>query len=404
MLSAINVVEFAEGVAGPNAGLHLSELGANVIKLEPADGDWLRNAAPALEGSTLSAAFFALNRGKRSVALGSHPQAARPLVEALLQRADILITDRTAEELSVLGIDGASDTPFPANPRLITASISPWGRYGPLANKKGSELTAQAMAGYTRYLGSYGEPPRRLGADVASASTGIFALQAILAALYARRRNNRGQRVDLSLVNSLLALKSIHLAAQSDPDAYEGPRVGGANHPPERGWKTADEPIYIQFGGSVGPEGRKGWVDFIKEIGLERLLDDPRCDKAGRKSTGHGLYTHAMRSSYEEAFARYSAHEICEIIKKHRGNTAVYQSADETLAHPQTEALNIVRSAPGVNGVEVKVRAFPTRYSRLKPRIATIAPALGEHTRAVAAESGLSGEVIDRIIAEDGVV
>lgn len=403
MLKEIRVIEFAEGVAGPTAGLHLSELGADVIKLEPAGGDWLRSAAPVQEGSEVSAAFFALNRGKRSVAFGARPQVAKPLVQALLDRADILISDRGTAELDPLGIDAASDMPVPSNPRLITALISPWGRHGPFARKKGSELTAQAMAGYTRYLGFHGQPSRRLGADVASAGTGIFALQAILAALYARNRSNRGQRVDLSLLNSLLSMKSIHLAAQSDPDAYEGPRVGGANHTPERGWKTADRPIYFSFGGSVGAEGRMGWVDFVKEVGLEKLLDDPRCDKAGRKTTGHGLYTHDLRSTYEEAFTRYGAEELCAIIKKHRGNAAVYVRADETLAHPQTAALDIIRTVKDRNGEQAKVRAFPAHFSRLRPRIDAAVPGLGEHVRAVALEVGITVAALDDMVHEGGL-
>ncbi len=403
MLNGIKVLEFSEGVAGPTTGLHLRELGADIIKLEPVDGDWLRSAAPVQQGDSVSAAFFALNRGKRSVALGVKPQAAKPLVQALLKRADILITDRPVEELNALGIAADSDLPVPSNPRLITASITPWGRRGPFAHKKGSELSAQAMAGYTRYLGYHGEPPRRLGADVASVGTGMFALQAVLAALYARNRTNRGQRVDLSLLNSLLSMKSIHMAAQSDPDAYEGPRVGGANHTPERGWKTADRPIYFGFGGSVGAEGRQGWVDFVKEVGLEKLLDDPRCDKAGRKTTGHGLYTHDFREIYEEAFKRYGAEELCAIIKKHRGNAATYIRADETLAHPQSVALDIVRTVTDRNGNAAKVRAYPAHFSSLKPKVEGVVPRLGEHTRAVASEAGITGAELDAMIKDDGI-
>ncbi len=400
MLNGIKVIEFAEGIAGPTAGLHLAELGAEVIKIEPQGGDWLRNIEPQMPDAKVSAAFFAINRGKRSVELGSNLAAAQPLLQSLLKHADVFITDRPAAELQALGIDPDADVAVPANPRLIVASVSAWGRRGPYAQHAGSELTSQAMAGYTRYLGYHDQPARRLGADVASAGTGIFALQAILAALYARIRTNRGQRVDLSLVNTLIAMKSIHLAAQSDPDAYEGPRVGGANHTPERGWKTADRPIYVQFGGSVGLEGRQGWVDFVKEIGLERMLNDPRCDKAGRKTTGHGLYTHDMRSTYEEAFVRYGAEELCAIIKKHGGNAAVYMSADETLAHPQTAALNIVREVPGSDGKQTKVRAFPAHFSRLQPKISGIAPALGEHTRAIAKEAGVA---VDDIVKQAGL-
>ncbi len=403
MLNGMRVIEFADGIAGPSAGLHLAELGADVIKLEEGEGDWSRGAAAAMSDGS-STTFHALNRGKRSVALGSSPDEARPLMQALLRTADVLITDRTPEELSPYGIDASGDLLFPANSRLITCVISPWGRRGPLAGRKGSELTSQAMSGYTRYLGSYGKPACRLGADVGSLGSGLFALQGILAAIYSRNRTNKGQRVDISLVNSLLAMKSIHLAAQSDPDAYEGPRVGGANHTPERGWKTADRPIYLQFGGSVGPEGKPGWVNFIKEVGLDHTLDDPRCDKGGRKTTGHGLYTHEFREDYEKAFKRYTAEQITAIVKKHGGNAAIYIDAKETLAHPQTQALDIVRTAPGrKSGESHQVRAFPARFSRLKPKVPGVAPEIGEHTQAVAAQAGIDEKVLALMTEQGGL-
>jgi crotonobetainyl-CoA:carnitine CoA-transferase CaiB-like acyl-CoA transferase len=255
-----------------------------------------------------------------------------------------------------------------------------------LKNATGSELAAQAMAGYTRYLGSRDAPACRLGADVACAGTGIFAVQATLAALIARAKSGIGQRVTLSLLNSLLALKSIHLAAQSDPDVYAGPRVGGANYPPERGWKTRDEPIFFAFGGSVGAEGRPGWVKFCEEAGFDRFLTDERFDKIGRDSTGYGVRVPELRPEYEREFARYSAEELVAMIRKHAGNAASYQRADQALDHAQTKALGVVREVPAAGGATVRVRAFPARFSGMQPALKGNAPSIGEHTSAVAAE------------------
>lgn len=393
ILEGLRVVEFAEGVAGPLAALRLGDLGVDVIKVETTTGDWLRGAAPVIPETEMSAAFFELNRGKRSVVLGTEPQAARSLLRKLLETADVFITDRSNGELNALGIEGLEREPFTLNPRLIVVNISPWGEHGPLRKHKGSELTAQAMAGYTRYLGRHGEPARRLGADVASAATGVFACQAVLAALLWRSRSGRGQRVSLSLLNSLLAMKSIHLAAQSDPDMYSGPRAGAANYPPELGWKTADQRIYFIFGGSVGAEGRPGWVKFVEEVGLSNLLDDPRFDKTGRNSTGHGVDAHKLRSEYERVFVRYPAEQLAAIIRKHTGSAAIYQPGDEAIKHPQTQALAIVRSVPSSHGAEIKVRAFPGRYSKLSPQIKGAAPRLGEHTVAVTTELGLAADL-----------
>ena len=386
MIPSIKVVEFAEGVAGPLAGLRLAELGASVIKVEPAGGDWLRKAEPQMDGTGTSAAFFHLNCGKRSVALGADAPANRDLLAGLLEDADVLITDRSDADLRELGLAGLADGVYAANPKLVHVHITPFGRHGPMAHNKGSELTAQAMAGYTRYLGTQGEPARRLGADVASVGTGAFAAQAILAALLARRRRQgHGQRVDLSLLNSLLSMKSIHLAAQSDPDVYAGPRVGGAYYPPEKGWKTADEPVFFQFGGSVGAEGRPGWVEFIKEVGCEHLLADKRFDHGGRNSTGHGVDVNELRPVYEEAFANIPGARIVDIARKHAGNASVYQRADQTLAHPQTQALDIIKQIKGAGG-PAQLRKFPARFSRSKPGVDTGAPGLGEHTAEIVAE------------------
>jgi crotonobetainyl-CoA:carnitine CoA-transferase CaiB-like acyl-CoA transferase len=388
-LKGLRVVEFAEGVAGPLAGLRLGDLGANVVKIEPAEGDWLRGAVPVIPGTGMSAAFFELNRGKRSVLLDSRPEVASAQLKKLLQWADVFITDRSDEALLASGVDVAQE-PFALNPRLVIASISALGAHGPLRHYKGSELTAQAMAGYTRYLGKYGEPARRLGADVASAGTAVFACQAILAALLWRERSGKGQRATLSLLNSLLALKSIHLAAQSDPDAYVGPRAGAADYPPESGWKTADQPIYFIFGGSVGAEGRPGWAKFVEEIGAPHLLDDPRFDKTGRNSTGHGIDAHHLKPDYEKVFARYAAQDLVTGVMKYTGSAAVYQRADETMKHPQTRALKIVRQVAAGGGREIAALAFPARFSALQPQLKGVAPELGEHTGTVMKDLGVA--------------
>jgi crotonobetainyl-CoA:carnitine CoA-transferase CaiB-like acyl-CoA transferase len=402
MLKGLRVIEFAEGAAGPTAGCHLVELGADVIKLEPRRGDWLRHAMPKMPGSDMGAAFHALNRGKLSVEMRGDDAAQAAVLQALLKTADIFLCDRPADELKRLGLDAEGDEVFAGNPRLIAVMISPWGRHGPLANYKGSELAAQAMAGYTRYLGHHGEPSRRLGSDMASVGTGIFALQAALAGVHARGTDGKGQRVDVSLLNTLLSLKSIHLAAQSDPDAYEGPRVGGANHEPERGWKTKDGRIYMGFGGSVGADGKKGWVEFVKEVGLHHMLDDPRCDPAGRKTTGHGLYTHDLRATYEAGFAKFTSEELAAIIKKHGGNVAIYIGLDQTMAHPQTAALDIVREVKDDAGKALKVRGYPARFSSLRPAVPANVPACGAHTAAVIGALGLPAAQVKSMLEANG--
>ena len=380
ILKNIHVIEFAQGVAGPLAAVRLSDLGAEVIKWETGSGDWLRAVPPFVNGTAIGATFFELNRGKKSQSLGDTPLSSKDQLLEQLKTADVFITDRHADELKAMGLEGLDGDTFAPNPRLVRVFISPWGSQGPWSKRLGSELTAQAMAGYTRYLGSRTEPACRLGADVASTGTGIFAVQAVLAALLAIKRGlSQGQCIQVSLLNSLIALKSIHLAAQSDPDSYAGPRVGGANYPPERGWKTKDEPIFFAFGGSVGASGRPGWVKFAEEAGFTSLLEDARFDPIGRTTTGYGSKVQEVRGDYEREFARYTAEELVTLIRKYSGNAASYQRLDQALRHPQTTALEIIQTVAGPSTQDLEIRAFPARFSRSKLIYRGHCPALGEH-------------------------
>ncbi len=141
MLEGIRIVEFASGVAGPKAGLRLGDLGAEVIKVEDHDGDWMRGTAPAMDDG-MSAGFFALNRGKRSLALGPTPALAGPMLLRLLAKADVFIIDRSESALAALGLGDALAEGWAENPGLIVCDVSVWGPHGPMAETPGSELLA----------------------------------------------------------------------------------------------------------------------------------------------------------------------------------------------------------------------------------------------------------------------
>ena len=136
----------------------------------------------------------------------------------------------------------------------------------------------------------------------------------------------------------------------------------------------------------------------MEEAGFTRLLQDERFDPIGRTTTGYGSRVQELRAEYEREFARYSAVELVDMIRKHAGNGAYYQNAEEAIRHPQTTALEVVRRVPAAGGT-VEVRAFPARYSRLRPEIKGHAPAHNQHGRAIARELGLDDAAIDTLIA-----
>jgi crotonobetainyl-CoA:carnitine CoA-transferase CaiB-like acyl-CoA transferase len=415
ILEGVTICELASGVAGPLAALRLSDLGADVVKFELDGGDYLRGAAPQAPGREDSAAFVALNRGKRSVALGPDLAAAARLLTRAVSAATVVITDWTEADLTAAALTGLRDEAREGGSSLIWIELSDFGRVGPLTDAPGSELVSQAFAGYTRYLGRYGEPPLRLGADVAAAGTGTMAAQAVLATLIWQRhqeghQDGRGQVVGLSHVGTLLAMKSIHLAAQSNPDSFSGPRVGGANYPPEHGWRAADNYLTFSFGGSVGQAGRPGWVNFVTEIGLDWMITDPRFsdDPTGRLTTGLGPRARDLRPEYEKEFVKHPAAEVVALVRKHGGAAAVYQDHQQVLEHEQPTALNLIRDVPDGDGT-VRVTAFPARFSRTQIRLAAQAPALGRHTQEVASELKFDRPDIGQLIetgalAPEGIV
>ncbi|HSZ42336.1 MAG TPA: CaiB/BaiF CoA-transferase family protein [Trebonia sp.] len=412
ILDGVTICELASGVAGPLAALRLSDLGASVVKYEQDGGDYLRGAAPQAPGREDSAAFVALNRGKRSVALGQDLPAAARVLSRAVAAATVVITDWTEADLAAAGLTGPRDEARAGGSGLIWIELSDFGRTGPLTDAPGSELVNQAFAGYPRYLGGYGEPPLRLGADVAATGTGVMAAHAVLATLLWQRREQdqeegqerRGQVASLSHVGTLLAMKSIHLAAQSDPDSFSGPRVGGANYPPEHGWRAADNYLTFAFGGSVGQTGRAGWTDFVTEIGLGELIDDPRFgdDPTGRLTTGLGPRARELRPEYEKEFTRHPAAEVVALIRAHGGAAAVYQDHRQVLEHEQPAALNLFQEA-GEGDDAVRVTAFPARFSRTRTRLRAGAPGLGQHTQEVASELGFDTPDISRL-AEAGAL
>jgi crotonobetainyl-CoA:carnitine CoA-transferase CaiB-like acyl-CoA transferase len=329
---------------------------------------------------------------------------AAPLLLRLLAQADVFITDRSEDELRELGLGAVLDQPWAENPGLVVADVTVWGALGPWAGRPGSELAVQAMAGYTRYLGSSSETPRRLGADVAGTGAAMFTVQAVLAALLWRRRGGTGQRVSTSMLNALVSMKSIHLAAQSDPDRYAGPRVGGPYDPPERGWRTGDRPIFFAFGGSVGAEGRPGWTHFIEEVGLTAQLSGKGLDPTGRDCTGFGSRMHEMRPIYEAAFAAFTAGDLVQRIRKYGAIAAPYMHAGETMADPQITALGIMREVPcDLAGGTAKVTAFPARFSRSRPEHRGIAPRFAEHGGALAAACGFSTAEVAALQEQGGL-
>ena len=222
-LEGIRVLDVTQVMAGPFCAMQLCDMGADVIKVEPPEGDPTRQMG-AHAGSD-SAGFAAINRGKRGIVLDLKSAAGRQAFERLAARADILIENFRPGVMDHLGLGYAALSVV--NPRLIYASISGYGQTGPDASKGGFDLVAQGVSGLMSVTGESGRPPIKSGVPLTDLGAGLFALAAILAALHHRHRTGRGQYIDTSLVEAGLALSvweaTEYFAGGVTPQALDPP-------------------------------------------------------------------------------------------------------------------------------------------------------------------------------------
>jgi crotonobetainyl-CoA:carnitine CoA-transferase CaiB-like acyl-CoA transferase len=225
-LQGIRVLELARVLAGPWCGMTLADLGADVIKIEPPEGDDTRGWGPPFAHG-LSAYFACCNRGKRSIALDLRDAASRPILAALVGGSDVVIENYRHGGAEKLGVDYR--TMRAINPRLIYCSISGYGRSGAHASRPGYDFAIQAEAGLMSLTGPIDGEPQRTGTAVADIAAGQNAATAILAALFHRQRSGEGQRLEVSLFDSQLQL----LANSASGALFTGadaPRLGN-EHP-----------------------------------------------------------------------------------------------------------------------------------------------------------------------------
>lgn len=377
------VLEIAQGVSGPHATMQLGDFGARVIKIEPPQGDWTRAMGPPFVDGE-SALFLSLNRNKQSVALDITTSKGQDLLRQLIPTADVLVLDMVPAERQARHLTYAELSPL--NSRLVYCAITPFGEGGPMANQPGSELGLQAVSGYTRYVGEPGGEPVRLGTDIAGMNTGIMAYQGIVAALIARQHSGVGQDVYVSQLGSLLATKSIMLGVQNNPDEWDGFHVSATTDGPEVGWQTQDRPITFDFGTS--PDG---WAKFCRQLGLERLIDDPRFEDWYRTMC-LGAESQDLRHEYERGFADKSSDELIELIRELGGNAFPYLDYEALLSSEQVSRLDILEAVSTPSGETLRLIGFPWQLSGEQPQVHSAPPRLGADTDRVFAELGLNAE------------
>ena len=336
-LAGYRVIDATQGYAGPFAGLLLAEAGAEVIKVEPPGGDHARHFAPETD-SGYSALFAALNRNKSSIVLDLENELDRLTFRSLVETADVLLEDWGPGVADSRGL--AYHVLNVARPELVYCAFSAYGERGPLKNWPGCELLFQAWTAYWEDLGSVDGEPQRVGADIVGLGTGLMAFLGILGALYYRIRSSQGQRVAMSMLGTMMCMKTATWAAVTNPDRWEGKtycdnQVCG----PIYGYMTKDRPIYFSLNNATEEQ----YVSMLEEMGmLDDVITDPRFANGGRDAVGWaGKYALEVGPIWDSYLQKRPCREVLDIINRNGGMAAEMLNVAEVLDHPQVKTLKL---------------------------------------------------------------
>ena len=266
-LDGVRVLEVGVFMAAPFATLQLADLGADVLKVESLDGEPMRASGPFVGGE--SSPFLRLNRAKRSVALNLKSPEGKQAFLRLAAGMDVVVENLRPGAMRALGL--SYDDVRAVNPRIIYASASGFGQDGPLADRPGLDIMAQARSGLMSITGAPGGPPAKVGVPVCDLVCGLYVALGIVAALRERDRSGAGQHLDVSLLESAVSL-AVWEAGRFFASG-EVPRPLGSAHQsqaPYQAVRSADGWVTL---GAVTP---KTWASLCAALGLEGLQEDPR--------------------------------------------------------------------------------------------------------------------------------
>jgi CoA:oxalate CoA-transferase len=391
-LEGTKVLSFGRMLSGPYATMLLSDLGAEVAKIEaPKIGDLARFASPLID--KVSSYFLSINRGKKSVTLDLKQERAKRIVFELAKEADILLENFRPGVMARLGF--GYDAIREVNPGIIYASLSGFGQNGPYAQRPAFDMIAQGMGGVMSITGEPGRPPVRLGYSMGDIGASLFTCISILAALHEREGSGQGQYIDVAMLDAQVALCENACARYFATGEIPGPL--GSRHPlftPFQAFPTKD-----------------GYVVVVAQ-----LPDDWKrfCEAAGREewaSSGKYASLEARLEHYDEFLEEMNAlmqsrttEEWIALLDAHRVMCGPVNNIEQVFQDPHINERGMFVDAEHSTQGRLKVVGTPMKFSRTPCRIEKASPELGEHTEEVLSTwASLSKEEIDEL-REAGII
>ncbi len=380
----LRVVDMSQGVAGPYCGMLLAQNGADVIKIEPGDGDWAR-ALGAVYGDHTAFSIPA-NMGKRSIVMDLKHADSRAIVDRMIKDAHVFIEGFRPGVVDRLGY--SYERLKEINPQLIYVSISGFGQMGPMRERPAMDPVLQAFTGFMAENKGADGIPHRSPVIINDMSTGLYATQAVQSTLYAQRDGAPGRRIDISLMEASTNLQAVRLL-----DGYrEGPfKIAGS---PSGTFKTSD-----------------GWLQVIvardhefqllcKAIGWTEYAKDPRF----QKNQGRREHAELLVSDLGDLLITNTTEHWHALLNENRVQNGPVLSYREFAKHAQPEAVGLlswVKQAGSDDAWPVPNIPGMPKYVQDDPY--AVSPTLGQHTREVMVDLGYSESEIDKLVS-DGVV
>ena len=392
-LEGMRVLDCSQILAGPFCSMLLADMGADVIKIEkPNGGDDTRRMGPPFI-DTESAAFLAMNRNKRSIVLNFKEQSGVQAMKTLVKDTDIVIENYRTGTMDRLGL-GYEDLKN-INPGIIYCSISGFGRTGPYANRGGFDLVAQGMSGLMSITGVPNSPPVKVGVPIADMNAGMFATYGILTAYINKLRTNKGQYLEISLLEAAIAYTVWESAGYfATGDIAEPLGSSHRNSAPYQALKTKDGHI------NIGAPNQSNWERFANAIKRTDLVTrnefkDNACRLINRES---------LEVELELTLTTKNSSEWLEVLEKCGVPAGPILNVSEVWNDPQIQARNMEVTLDHPTAGKIKNIGLAAKLYSTPGRITKPAPLLGQHTREVLMNAGYSKKNIEALVDSGAAV
>jgi len=391
-LEGVRVLELAHLIAGPTCGMYLADMGAEVIKVESRESPDASRTVYGIARAGEGILHLTVNRNKRALCIDLGKPMGREAFYRLVRTADVVLEGYRNGVAEKLGIDYA--TLGPLNSRLVYCSLSAFGPDGPWRNKPGLDALAQAVGGIMAVTGEAEGGPALVGAPVVDTIGGLLATQGILTALIARGRTGEGQRVDVSLLDGALLSHLARLSVFHET----GVPIGryGSGHPnlvPYQAFHARDGWIFL----AVWKDDT--WRPFCAAAGRPELADDPRFAARADRLANRKELTALL----EVAIAGRTVEEWMTALEPLDVLCAPINDYAQLVRHPAVLATGLIVEQEHPRAGRFTTMATAVKLEKTPGTIRTGAPAMGEHSREILGEAGLTAAELDALAA-DGII